>query len=261
MAWGCNLTQLPACNTYAGALKIWDRAEVCRGWETDARPLKDKRSTHYAVQKIDNEIAFRLYRTPIVIWHDSNTVTINNSYDSFATDGFLYRFSPNSIQSYNYKGQRCIEYQPGKLIRAGRYVFEFDGNVWVLQQNQQARAEKPTRRVQDPDIAAEIRKQLKPMLEWARGLWAVCGDDGSHPWIDVPYIRIWNALRIDMSQIQHSGMDYWECIIKGMLPAYPGEAGKIDFVALKQKILRNAYESNGAYIDIPYDEPLPKRKK
>lgn len=259
------INQLPSCHTYSQALNIWERAQVIKNsafWNVNRRPLKDRRSKHYAVEREGDEVRFWLYRTPVVKWRGHTTCVIDSRYDSNSTRQFIWQFGPPGLRLANIHGKQCIGYD-GLWARTGLHSFELQDGKWVIS----SAYEKPTRTVLYSDEAREVRKRLKPFTDWVKGIWAVSGDDGSHPYIGREQV----SCSVDYKKIAAGDMEHYEqlamslCDKKLVRIASPTAGWNWVLCATPAKsvianLYAREYDANNCYVKIPYDAEIPKRR-
>ena len=182
---GNTINCLPSCNSYEGAACLWERRPVPsnkNNWPDGTRPLDDARKTHYAVIKDGDRYFFKLYRTNVVVWHSPDHITFDSSFDSAATRNFADRYLPYGIGfGYQREEKYTVKTRDAEFCR-GVHEFRRYGDAWHVD----SPTRKPTRTVLDPYEKKRVQAALKPLREWVKGLWALSGDDGSHPWKDKP---------------------------------------------------------------------------
>jgi len=103
MSYGIDTHNLPQIDSYARALVLWNDSKPWRGYgEDDPRPLGNsqtmRRKRHMSVHlKNDRSVAFRLYRTDVVIYHLDRSITIN-TYGSKSTQDFCDALTPDRVR-------------------------------------------------------------------------------------------------------------------------------------------------------------------
>lgn len=254
--------QLPSLHTYERVKRWWEDTKPPRGagWCSDTeRPLKDNRSSHFALRKVGNSCyELRLYHTAIVTWHNENQVTLDATHDSVSTRAFADRYLPcgrvfteRGFTVFHHNG---IKYNAGR----DRVHLHVQDGAWMLSYP----TPKITRRVLDPDKRREAQKVLKPFAAWARAIWAVSGNNGHHPWVGTE--SLWHPTR----RISLEGVtpDNYERLVRrfsrfNFVPHKPAICVATDAEDILKGVTKRLYQDINAYIDIPYDAPLPKRSK
>jgi hypothetical protein len=217
------------------------------------RPLKDNRSTHFALRKVGDTYECRLYRTAVVTWVNDNECILNSSHDSVSTRAFADRYLPAG-DARTYNGQN-VYYLNGAYYKADKpiRIYRGEGHGWTVE----AGLEKATRKVLDPDKSYEINRRLKPFAQWARAMWAISGEPGYHPWVGQETIV--SPFRYGSLAIEQIVPENYEALVKSVAPHIMLKYIKCD-VDVVLKRIRTRLQT-GAYIGIPYDAPLPKRKE
>lgn len=259
---------LPSCNSYEGAARLWERRPVPRNksnWRDGTRPLDDARKTHYAVVKDGDRYFFKLYRTSVVVWHSPDHITFDSSYDSAATRNFASRYLPYGIGFGHQREEGyTVKTHDAEFCR-GIHEFKLVEGAWKCV----SPTRKPTRTVLDPHEKKRIQAALKPLREWVKGLWALSGDDGSHPWAGKEVMDLQYPLpRFDLTLLAAGNIAEMERVLMHMLPMHWKHFGQkprktythTGAVDLLAQIIRRIYRQEGAYIQIAYDAPLPKLK-
>lgn len=262
-----NLRVLPSCNTYEGAVRVWERAKSDarnkRDWPDGTRPLDDTRKTHYAVIKDGAKVVFRLHKTNCVEWYNPDHFYVDSSYDSGMTRNFIERYVP-AIRFENYKGQQCVRLED-QLFRIGRHTFRrFDGHNWQVASH----VEKPARKVLDHKKAAEVRAMTRDFSEWVRAMWAVCGNDGNHPWVGqkqpgktvVGVSHIVEILRSkDVAGYERMAKARTRCDTRwNKTDGTTFTLTKTPAKDIITKANEELYKYFNCYIDIDYDAPIPR---
>ena len=266
---GNTINCLPSCNNYEGAARLWERRPVPRNkknWPDGTRPLDDARKQHYAVVKDGDRYFFKLYRTNVVVWHSPDHITLDSSYDSAATRNFADRYLPYGIGfGYQREEKYTVKTRDAEFCR-GIHEFRFCRGEWHVD----SPTRKPTRTVLDPHEKKRIQAALKPLREWVKGLWALSGDDGSHPWVgkEVGDLR-YPIPRFDLTLLSAGDIPEMEKVLMHMLPIRWTRFGQkplktymhMGATDLLAQINRRIYRQEGAHIQIDYDAPLPRLKE
>ena len=247
---------LPSCHDYVGAARTYTCAlsanpKIKPMWPEGTRPLDDYRKTHYAVIKDGDKYAFRLYNTHIVTWGPT-TCEIDITYDSASTHDFARHYAPAGISFPKYRGQQCICTRDGLMNHSSRVVLHQVGYEWRFV----SEVRKPTKKVLVPDIRWQVEKELKPLLDYIRAIWAISGNTGYHPWVGQP---------VDKEDANGTAL---ERAVKGAIltsrrylhhvyppHVYPPVTASILIAEIRKK----AFEDAKAYIDIPYDMEVPRK--
>jgi hypothetical protein len=252
-----NIHSLPSCSDYYGAMRVWERCKVPRNkdkWPEGTRPLDDTRKTHYAVIRDGDKIVFRLHQTNVVEWHNENSFLLDSCYDSSMTRQFAEMYLPSNIGFAHLKENGyVVNLYEQKFIR-GRHTFEKKYNVWVCI----SETHKPKRRVLQRSKMREVQAATKPVCEWVKGIWAISGNDGSHPWLSKP-----NEMRSDVFCLDElTKPERMEAFVVSLLPYYWNNRtryyGTFDAKQLVTKINEYFYNQQDCYISIDYDAPIPR---
>lgn len=260
---------LPSCNSYEGAARLWERRPVPRNknnWPDGTRPLDDARKTHYAVVKDSERYFFKLYRTNVVVWHSPDHITFDSSYDSAATRNFAGRYLPYGIGfGYQREEKYTVKTRDAEFCR-GVHEFRFCRGEWHVD----SPTRKPKRTVLDPHEKKRVQAALKPLREWIKGLWAISGNDGSHPWLGKEVMDLQYPIpRFDLTLLSAGNIAEMEKVLMHMLPMRWVHFGQKPLKAytcmgatdLLAQINKRIYKQEGAYIQIAYDAPLPRLKE
>ena len=265
---GNTINCLPSCNSYEGAARIWERRPVPRNkknWPEGTRPLDDARKQHYAVVKDGDRYFFKLYRTNVVIWHSPDHVTLDSSYDSAATRNFADRYLPYGIGFGHQREEGyTVKTRDAEFCR-GVHEFRFCRGEWHVD----SPTRKPTRTVLDPHEKKRIQAALKPLREWVKGLWAISGNDGSHPWNGREMLyKVWPVPRFDLALLAAGDGEEMERVVLYHLPTKRtwNQETKFWYMPCYPDILltcisKAIYKQENAYIKIDYDAPLPRLKE
>lgn len=257
-----NVRCLPSCNTYEGAVRIFERAasKPTPNWPVGTRPLEDRRKTQYAVIRDDNKIVFRLHNTNVVEWYGPTSMRLDSSWDSRLTRDFADNFIPPGIGFRRYRDEGYVlTYDTDAMACRGMHLFtRGDNGVWLPDA-----VRKPKRLVVDKDRAHEINEELRDFIEWIKAMWAVSGNDGHHPWVGQE--AGWKPTH---ELPREFGPDQYEDVVRSHIyrkAVWGSTAGTnyrlqpkhVDDVL--KSIRATAYRKRDAYIHIDYDAPLPRR--
>jgi len=259
-----SVRNLPSCSDYYGAVRVWQRAHAPRSknWREGTRPLKDSRSTHYAVIRDGDKIVFRLHQTNVVEWHNENSFTLDSNYDSISTREFAYRYTPGGVGFTHMREEGYVVALGEQRFCRGRHTFEKKDGAWVCVSEMY----KPKRTVLQPEKMREVQAATREVCEWVKGIWAISGDDGSHPWMGKPYERS----RIEFYLEELSDPERREAFVTSLIPEarlWSPSGGlnmvyaKFDAKQLCTKINEYFYKQLDCYIRIDYDAPIPRAEK
>lgn len=160
---GIHAHLLPACNTYEGAVQIFEKAHQHARFEPWWRGLKDKRDTSKTIAKnVDGVIRFRYHHTDLVTWAPDELRVF--TWDSRSSVDFADRFLPDGIRAVSKRGVMHLV-QDGMYYTAGAgpIVFNKRDRGWVVDPRTVARHQNS---VLDRTKAAHVRKTLKPYMDW-----------------------------------------------------------------------------------------------
>lgn len=178
---GVNLTNIPACGSYATAKRIWDNAEDHSGkpvWGSCARPLDSVRMRHKAITKHDDgSFSFDLYMTEMVRYYPDGTVggTVDERVASIA---FFRKVGPLNTALLRAHDHTFLVFA-GKAGKEN-YVNPVHGKFklksispawWQLL----TPAVQRTRMVPDRKKLNAIGKAFKPFYEWVAAAEKVTG--------------------------------------------------------------------------------------
>lgn len=259
-----SIQNLPSCSNYQGALRIWERAKVpprSKNWSFDERPLGTVSKTHYAVIKDGAKIVFRLHQTNVVEWHNENSFTLDSCYDSISTRAFAERFLPGGIGFVSMKENGYVVAQGEKRFLRGRHKFEgspYLGWVCVSQMI------KPKRTVGIKSKMREVQAQTKDTTSWVKGLWAISGSEGEHPWLGKPR----EITRLDFRIEELADPECREAFVLSLLPevwtrnsvtrGHHRVYARFNAKQLVTKINEYFYQRMDCYTRIDYDAPIPR---
>lgn len=261
---GHSINQLPSCVDYAGAVRVYERSPTPRSkkWDPWERPLKDVKATHYAVIKDGDTVVFRLHSTNVVEWHGPTSLTLDSSYDSIMTRQFADRFLPAGIGFTSMKEEGYVVALHDQRFLRGRHAFECRDGRWEVV----SATTKPRRTVLDKDQAALVNAKLTDFLDWIRSIWAVAGNDGSHPWVDAAATHP-RGLRYALDTL---GPDNYPEYVAEFIPRSSTWAHgvgmkyaltRVQADVLTRTIREHFYKQENCYIRIDYDAPVPRRTK
>lgn len=164
---GIHAHLLPACDTYEGAIHIFEKAHQHARFEPGWRGLKDKRDTSKTVFKTaDGTVRFRYHHTDLVSWAPDELRVA--TWSSRSSVDFTDRFLPAGVFARS-KGGAMYIVQDGHYYAAGAgpIVFNKLGGEWVVDPKTVARHGEF---VIDRKKAARVRKVLKPFMDWTASI-------------------------------------------------------------------------------------------
>lgn len=255
--------ELPSCVDYAGAVGVYARAARPRSknWPEGTRPLKDVRSLHYAVITDGDKVVFRLHKTNVVEWHGPTSLTLDSSYDSISTRQFADRFLPAGIKFERMKEEGYVVNNHNNKFLCGIHNFQLRDGRWEVV----SPTIKPKHTVLDKDAAALVNEKLKDFLDWIRSIWAVAGNDGSHPWVGQE-MRGYDDGRVTLDLLAPE--DYAAVALR-FIPRAPHwnpatrllttNVNRVEADTLVKAIREHFYKQENCYIKIDYDQPPPRR--
>ena len=234
-------------------------------WPVGTRPLGERRQTQYAAIRDDNKIVFRLHRTNVVEWYGPTSMRLDSSYDSRLTRDFADNFIPSGIRFYRYREEGAVLlYDTDKMMCRGIHLFtRGDDGVWRPDS-----VRKPRRTVVDKDQAAVVNEKIADFLEYARAIFAVSGNDGTHPWLNTE--APWEQKRhhIDVDALATKDPDVYEKHMHMFLSTRRtwGAGAQYVFALTSEEVFVKAvraaaYKAEDCYIKIDYDAPVPRRTK
>lgn len=113
-----SMGDVPYVRNHAEALKFFHDAVPWRGSDDgDERPFINKRQRQYGVRLDGTDVAFRMHRTDVIVWHADNSVTIN-TYPSRSTCAFANNF----LRYDTYLSNEASH------LRVGSWVYPVAGN-------------------------------------------------------------------------------------------------------------------------------------
>jgi hypothetical protein len=154
--------------TYGMAKELYDSIKPIRGRADDVRPLDDRRRTHEVIRKLHvrheetgamvEAYACRLYNTDVVTYFPDESITIDTGgWDTQSTMRFINWVSPVRVTTG--KGHTWL------LDNQGKY-HPFHNVIRVDAYNAVINPKPFTRKVVDRQKSAEIRKAIKPFVDF-----------------------------------------------------------------------------------------------
>lgn len=232
MSFSISTRHLPSIRTYQAAEAFFLRTKPWRGGDPEIRPLGRRGDSSKTIRKYHEAYCLYLHRTALVTyWPDHVVLKV---YDSQSSIIFAGQFAPNGVRAISHFGDMwyaiCTEdgthYYDNEVmlhpVRAG---------VWRVEGERRT----ATQKVLDLKRAAEVRKRLKPFLQWQAA-----------------------TMKVAPQALQHRPAP-WElhrlCDNPDDLDAYPA-VGACDPAMLRV----HAYERLGAYqnVTVPLNQ-LPRR--
>jgi hypothetical protein len=253
-------SHLPGTTTYRGAENIFNRhhTDLVKGrrehrfWSDNCVPLRDRRSEHLYVYKSKGTYSFCLYNTPAVQWIDDNTVFVDVLYNTQSTYAFARRFIPFNV--YSYKGQPCIMWATGQLVKDRGTFRRNEAGVW----EPAGTYNKPTKQVVDKEAVKEINAQLKPLFDYIRQMWIIAGQN--------PFMNLretvgtdWFGANAYFSAYRNNipdmtSVDNRLACIAAVNPRFGRRGVLYTLEKLIKEIREAAYRYSGGYKDVNYDE-------
>ena len=159
---------VPRARDYATAKKVHDGIVPIRG--KDVRPLGARRDYHqYSVkQNEQGDIEFICYRTPVVTFHQDDTITIRNGgWTSVSTHQFIQEVL--GIQANGYKGKTALTIKGNKYLMdssddSAFKIKRVDGNWHILSERPPETSYRMNRKA-----ANNVRARYKPFADYLRG--------------------------------------------------------------------------------------------
>lgn len=260
MPYGNNIYRLPSLLSYE-AVKNWfnkTSRPTRMQWRECDRPLDDARKYHYRITKEDNEYKVCLYDTAVVTWKSETEFVLDATNTSVTTNDFIYRMSPVGYpQSFFHKIKRrtysCFKFDGVLFLRDRNFYFKKNEqtNEWVLINGDEHK--KPTKpRLRQP-YAREVMACYKDAFLWSRAMWAVCGDDGSHPFVGVPCSDL-PAIKKNIFDITLDNDEKVQAFIKCFIPhGFNLVYKKCDIKWLHKQMRAAIYRYYDCYEEVPYD--------
>jgi hypothetical protein len=132
MAWSirCNFDRI---QTYAKAVKVWQKAVVFPRSPAGPRGLVDRRKKHLTIERTEAEdFILRLYGRPIVTWHKDGALTIE-SYPSKSTVAFANHCTPAEIIISKWSNCFAVTIS-GRTYKVHRTTFRPRDDTWKADQ-------------------------------------------------------------------------------------------------------------------------------
>ena len=193
---------LNTIGSYAEAVEKWKTTKPIRGYiESDPRPLGPrKKHGHINIRMVGDDVALRLYRTDIIVWHPDDSFDVE-SYSSISTDMVFNAVSPHGICSqfacpgYNVLWLGKPRYWAdgegrGYAIRNGRaHVFRNKGGGWAINPKDVVPFEQSY--VERSVAKAQLTKTNYHEFQ----LWASAKDKLVDDWGNVGRASVWDTHR------------------------------------------------------------------
>lgn len=249
---------LPPLRSYSDAKNYFNNTPRPRSdkWGDNERPLDGNRAFHKALVKVDDEYHCKLHSTHVVQFKDPDTI-VYRPWNSRSTRDFAEHFL--------WPVGRCLIYNTQNTFVNNDIYYAANDDIVIRKANNKWLVDPATpkcwRKVRDPDQLHELRTLSKPFMEWVNALYALSGNDGSHPWVEQKVDR--------QARPAHSEF-YSRLLVEGkheelLLYLLPDEFsyhqgrkyGHLSPTHIR-KVLTDFAVS---YIKIDYDAPIPKRKE
>lgn len=187
---------VPRARDYATAKKVHDGIVPIRG--KDVRPLGARRDYHqYSVkQNEQGDIEFICYRTPVVTFHQDDTITIRNGgWSSVSTHQFIQEVL--GIQANGYKGKTALAIGGNKYLMdssddSAFKIKRVDGNWHILSERPPETSYRMNRKA-----ANNVRARYKPFADYLRGFSKVRAEH-----ITPQYGEPYQAVRFSAEELQ-----------------------------------------------------------
>lgn len=187
---------VPRARDYATAKTIHDNIKPIRG--KDVRPLGARRDYHqYSVkQNEQGDIEFICYRTPVVTFHQDETITIRNGgWSSVSTHQFIQEVL--GIQANGYKGKTALAIGGNKYLMdssddSAFKVKRVDGNWHILSERPPETSYRMNRKA-----ANNVRARYKPFANYLKGFSKVRAE-----MITPQYGEPYQAVRFSAEELQ-----------------------------------------------------------
>lgn len=185
MAYGSISTEgIPTLNNYAEAVRHFERVKPWRG--KDERPIGNR--THRAKiihRLLDGSIACRLYSTDVVTYHPDNTISVE-FYDSRSTCEFASRILPWELRPFMHEGRMWLAvhaeegkrhyYRQGTEPLTFRRMTAHGAPLLTFECLNADTRYRPTHRVLDRQASKDVRRRIKPMIDYLAAALAVHGN-------------------------------------------------------------------------------------
>jgi hypothetical protein len=206
---------------------------------------------------------------PLTVWaKDTGSFSIfytsiaalDSNMEIWLKDNYLNKIHKIDAQFYPFKITANPETMGDKRFLRGRHTFEQTDTSWECV----SEMVKPKRAVGIPSKMREVRAQTKETCDWVKGLWAISGDDGTHPWFGKVVERTRSGYGIE----ELADPERREAFVLSLLPSfwkrnpvsneYQHAYAGIDAKKLVTSINEYFYESHNCYTTIDYDAPIPR---
>lgn len=187
---------VPRARDYATAKKVHDGIVPIRG--KDVRPLGARRDYHqYSVkQNEQGDIEFICYRTPVVTFHQDDTITIRNGgWSSVSTHQFIQEVL--GIQANGYKGKTALAIGGNKYLMDSSddsaFKVKREGGNWhILSERPPETSYRMNRKA-----ANNVRARYKPFADYLKGFSKVRAEH-----ITPQYGEPYQAVRFSHEELQ-----------------------------------------------------------
>jgi hypothetical protein len=134
MAWAirCNFSPI---QTYAQAVKAWQKAVVFPRDREGPRGLVDRRKKHLTIERTAAEdIVLRLYEHPVVTWHKDHSLTICAWHrNTKSTIAFANHCTPPEMRVSSWSDCLTVTVD-GRTYKANRTTFRPRDDTWKADQ-------------------------------------------------------------------------------------------------------------------------------
>lgn len=260
--------QLPSLRSYERVKNFYNKTRKPPNlrWDVNARPLKDARSTHFAITElVGGAFGCTLYSTHVVIWRSPDEFVLDLQYKSISTRKFAALFTPFGDIAFSYNKRQCINFHGQYFVTDYPFYFKRVADEWTLT----SKHTPPTKIVVDVEKAKSLKPVLNPFLEWIDVVWAMSNDTAngnSHPWVNKPR----ECQKLDAQDKLYSLIQekQFDKAIKLCLPYSSSWNNGTNFFhasitakELKKRIRKKVYEEQEVFVQIPYNKTFKQFKE
>jgi hypothetical protein len=165
MTFGLSPHNLPNAYSYDAALALYERSER---QDDHWRALCRKSDTSKRIALNGPQVIFRYHHTDLVKWNSRTQLEIA-LYATKSSRVFSNQFVPHGVGVQTLHGYDCVSTRAGSFVGgANRIVVNFIRDEWVVHLDQDFKQFHSYKT--DAKINAEVRKRLKPFLEYREAL-------------------------------------------------------------------------------------------
>lgn len=160
MAFSISTNGLRCIRTYKQALQHYENIKPVKSKDyyiNGIRPIGPRTKKHMSIHQLFNgDISCRLYSTDCVVYHQDDSITVDfGGWNTQSTAAFIHAISPYTAYSDGY-------------VSAGKGSFKVpNGGLKILPDGTPVNPVQEYRTLLDKKKAAETRKKLKPLIQWA----------------------------------------------------------------------------------------------